>query len=369
MQLANTLYEPRALWSVQRLRNLPDAPSLRIDFPRVDFLNGEKYNVTLTHLALSPIGYPFEVLDPFTPGVNTFRNGRGPVFERARLSVAASGRYYLNRGYHALHVYGEEQPTSEPERLNASVPRSTRLFNVFRWEFNETLMLPRAGTVEMQLGTFGMADSLLFTSGQNPQVKATLGFHEARAGFWPSASRIRDRQPVLTAQNAVYQVPGFDNVPNGVYLWPGNNNALLSPEAQLAPRAFLRQELGGQAAPSSLRGFSVALDQIFHDDAAYSGDLPATRLASVGERLNVRARSVQGGTQASWWRPDAPLSLVSPSMTSALVYRLHEPIMLAPGDSLDVSLEVPVPTPVGEELLTTDYQIGVSFCGSAAIQG
>jgi hypothetical protein len=369
VQLANTLYEPRALWSVQQLRNTLAAPSLRVEFPRVDFLNGEKYNVTLTHLLLSPIGYPFEILDPTSQDANTFRNGRGPIFERARLSIAASGRYYLNRGYHALHVYGEEQPTGEPERLNASSPRSTRLFNTFRWEFDQTLMLPRAGTVEMRLGTFGMPDDIVFTSGINPEVRATLGFHESRAGFWPSASRIRDRQPVLTAEAAPYVVPGFGNVNNGVYLWPGNNNAILSPEAQLSPRGFLRQEIGGQGAPSSLRGFSVALDQITHDDASFVGTLPSSRIASVGERLNVRARSVQGGTQASWWRPDAPLSLVCPTMTTALVYRLFEPIMLAPGDSLDVGLEVPSPTPTSEEILTTDYQVGVSFCGSAAIQG
>jgi hypothetical protein len=380
MRLANTLYEPRAFWSVLRLRNdglAARAPTLRAMFPRNDFLNGEKYNVTLTHLCLSGIGYPFEVYAP-APGLiptssNTFRNARGPVLERARLSLAASGRYYLDQDFHALQAYGVEQPTGEPERLATGAgtqAASTRLFNVFRWAFDEHLFLPRGGTAELLLGTYGMPALAALLTGVDPDVRATIAFEEARAGFWPSATRIRAPQPLLTAEGAVYPVPAYGNEANGTYLWPGANNAVASPQAQVSATEFLRQAIGGQGSPSSVRGFAVALDQITHDDESYNplALTSASKLASIGERLSVRGRNVNGGSQADWWRPNAPLSLVSPSMTTALVYKLHEPIMLAPGDSLDVQIQLPEPVVSGEVTLTTDYQVGVSFCGSAAIQ-
>lgn len=382
MRLANTLYEPRAFWSVLQLRNdglAARAPTLRAMFPRNDFLNGEKYNVTLTHICLSAIGYPFEVFAPDTGLIpvssNTFRNARGPVLERAKLSLAASGRYYLDQDFHALQVYGVEQPTGEPERLATGAgtqEASTRLFNVFRWYFDDLLHLPRGGTAELLLGTYGMPALAVLLSGFDPAVRTTIAFEEARAGFWPAATRIQAPQPLLTAEGAVYNVPAYGNEDNGTYLWPGNNNAVASPQAQVSATEFLRQEIGGQGSPSAVSGFAVALDQLTHDDAAYAplALTPASKLASIGERLNVRGRNVNGGSQANWWRPDAPLSLVSPSMTTALVYKLREPIMLAPGDSLDVQLELPPPTNLGGEIgtVTTDYQVGVSFCGSAAIQ-
>ena len=87
----------------------------------------------------------------------------------------------------------------------------------------------------------------------------------------------------------------------------------------------------------------------------------------------MKAKTSGCGSQESWWRDGAPLSLVSPTRTPALVGRLPVPITLQPGDGIDLELVFPTGTeeypwagPL--EFNNPRVQMGVSFCGFAAIE-
>lgn len=390
--MSEIIYEPRAFWSIAHIDTQLGAqrdgdavfPSNRLLFGQNDFLNGEKYPVTLRYLCVDAPGY---VWDTYTDGAalsqSNFRNDRVAVLDRARLSIAVMGRHYYNRDFMNAVQLGAI-PTSEP-RLDidpdvAGVTHSNpRLFNVFRWAFDEDMILANDGAAEFWLSGIripGFAGLTAPVAADLPT--ATVAFHQGplrgtsrgAGAFWSGSGRRATFDP-LTSSNSPIPRDGFANsalVPLSTEAWPSTTRFNAQQFLAQAPNGF-------PGTVNIVKGFSVALDQTDWD-AYLRGEAGVSAqgiLASVGGYIGTRARNAQGrsGTQAWWWRPGAPLSLVSPTQTTARVYKLHSPITLAPGDSLRVQLEVPdavsVPGVVGD--VDSHYQLGVSLCGEAAIRG
>lgn len=388
--MSDIIYEPRAFWSIANIDTQEGAqrdgvavfPSNRLLFGQNDFLNGEKYPITLRYLCVDAPGY---VWDTFTDGTaldqENFRNDRVAVLDRARLSIAVMGRHYYNRDFMDAVEIGAI-PTSEP-RLDldpdAAITQSNpRLFNTFRWTFDEDMILANDGAAEFWLSGIRIPGFAGLTAPVEADLPvATIAFHQGplkgtnrgAGAFWSGSSR-RARFSPLTSANPPIPRDGFANsalLPLSTEAWPSTT--------RFNAQQFLAQTPNGfPGTVNIVKGFSVAIDQVAWDSylRGEAGVGAQGILASVGGYIGTRARNAQGrsGTQAWWWRPGAPLSLVSPTMTTARVYKLHTPITLAPGDSLRVQLETPDAVNVpGVGNVDSYYQLGVSLCGEAAIRG
>jgi len=377
------IYEPRALWSISTIDTQLGAtkdgvsvfPSNRLLFGQNDFLNGEKYPLTLRYLCVDAPGYTWDTFsDNAALSQANFRNDRVSQFDRARLSIAVMGRHYYNRDFMDAIAIGAI-PTSEPRvDVDADVDvlsANPRQFNVYRWTFDEEMDLANDGASEFWLSGFripGFAGLGAPVLADMPQ--ASIAFHQGGGAFWGGAGRRARFQP-LTSSNAPIPRDGFANsvlAALSAQAWPSGT--------RFNAKDFLAQTPNGfPGATNRVHGFSVAIDQRAWDayvltEAAAAGAQRGI-LASLGGLIATKARGAQGrsGTQAWWWRPGAPLSLVSPTMTTARVYQLPEPITLAPGDSLRVQLEVPDDVVVAASPIPSYYQLGVSLCGEAAIRG
>lgn len=374
----NTLYVPQALWSVAQLWNAEDGlarqkpPTLRINFKEGELYNGTPYNLTLTKLVISPIGYPFETVRYADPDEQLLYASRAGAFDFATLNLRVDGSYYLDRRFLPFGLFGHEIPTSEPPRLASGadpLPWSTRLFNVFRWTFDHPLEMVANASLEVELGTIRR-----LAGQETAPVKGSIAIEQARGGFWPGQTRMvprRDITVVPDGQRAKWNIPSNTQPPVG---W----GPILSPEG-LTGQQFSEQEIGGFGAPSLFSGMAVALDQLDLDATVSAleyqgpdGDNPGTQIASVGDRLNMRARLLQGGalSNLALFRDDAPLSLVMPTMTTARVFELAQPIVLTPGQGLSAAMEIPAPVAQGGELPPrfANMQVGIAFTGTAAIQ-
>jgi hypothetical protein len=128
-----------------------------------------------------------------------------------------------------------------------------------------------------------------------------------------------------------------------------------------------------RAGANRLSGFSVMVDQTEYDDAlqassAYA-NLSTSRIAPMAMRIPCRAGS-DAGSQEYWWRDGAPLALVCPTITPAMVYELPKPITLHKGEHIELEFQVPWGhVTSASAYVFSNYQIGVSFCGYAAIKG
>lgn len=81
----------------------------------------------------------------------------------------------------------------------------------------------------------------------------------------------------------------------------------------------------------------------------------------LGARVGTKARLGGAGPRTGFWREGAPMSLVSPSRTTAMVHQLEVPIVLAPGDQVEVEVSAPHRPADDEGLPSTN--VGVSLAG------
>ena len=112
------------------------------------------------------------------------------------------------------------------------------------------------------------------------------------------------------------------------------------------------------------------IDQIDFDEGvqAQPAPFPGSPITPYSQRLGCRARTTNGGTNQWWWRPGAPLALMSPTITPASVMELQQPIKLGPGDSLELEVTAPNPVVLAPQIDPT-FQFGVSLTGYAIIEG
>lgn len=363
------LYEPRALWTVGRIDTsvaTAGPVSTRLRGGENDLLNGEKYPVTLRYLLISPISYLFDEYSN-SAGLTAanFRNNRAACLDFSRVIVSVRQRHYTTRFPVTAAVIGN-QPTWNPPNLTAVGATSLfgpGVFNNYSWQFDKAMILGRTANCEFIISGYPWA-GVGYTAGNAPTdaVRARIHFSEVGGARYHGNVRTVD-VPLLSTSRPQFGQDGF-GAPAGAV----ETTQAYPPQSQFVPRAFSQQAVSGYGPSTPVVGFGVGLQQQGYDDAirAAAGTPAGStgRIASIGNSVGVVARTLpgQGGTGAYWWRRGAPLCLVCPTQTSAMVYPLPEPITLEPGDSLEVQFDVPPADP-------TDYisQLGVSFCGEAAI--
>jgi len=145
--------------------------------------------------------------------------------------------------------------------------------------------------------------------------------------------------------------------------------ALWPPQHTINPRTWKAQSPAAQGS-AEFTGMSVMIDQIDYDDSNIAAATTPSPFAMLATRIGCRMRLTDGGTKAWFWRPGAPLVLVFPDITPALVCKLDKPITLGPGEQLEVELTTPAVTlnPSNVAMPTT-YQFGIALNGYAAIEG
>lgn len=371
------LYEPRAFWSVGRIDTAaPLSPLIHeLAFDRRHFFNGSRWPITLRHLLVAPIGYLLAQFDSGAAAINAqdYRNSAEAAIADAIVRIEAPQTVSYTKGPITTATLTPE-PTWEPAPgavagITGFTAAGATLHGAYGWQFDHALDIPASGAIEFGLGAI-LPSGAAFV-GQAPVVKAVVGFSES-GGVVPGNQRVGGPFVLPELIDPTYGFPwGYDG-------WgaPGVGTAsnLWNDATSLTARAWKKQRVtAGGANP--VDRFTVHVDQTAWDAEIMTGVVNiypgATGMpGAMGHNVPTRARVADGGTRAWWWRQGAPLSLVSPSMTPAMVYRLPQPITLAPGDKLAVTLQVPLAfdTAIVNPQPARVVQIGVSLCGEAAVE-
>lgn len=372
------IFEPRAFWDVAKVTpTRVERPSFTV-MSRENFRNGTRNPVVLDRMLLAPVGYTFNDF----PGLRTPPVAVGDidacaaVLERCKVLVTAPDRFGWSWRTNLIAGLCEEQVHDQTMRVDPLRPYSAGLLNTLRWDFPEehAMILPRGGALGIDLGLVLLQPGGL-QADEVENAYATIAWHE-EYGIVGGDARTK-RVPLRWSNLAPPMFPFFAADGLG-FNQPGQTGQLYPPESSFTSKDW-RQQQQTQAGSTKVTGFSIAIDQIAWEDAIQDIAPPppfapfaGQPLASLALRLPVRmAGTTDGGSKMEWWRPNAPLALVMPSMTPAKVFRLMQPITLNPGDCLEVELE----TPGGFQALPSDppifptYQIGVSFTGYARIEG
>jgi hypothetical protein len=370
------LYEPRAFWSLARVDTSQEQPRppFTVRLPANDFLNGEKYPVTLTKALVAPINYTFSRYSDANPlTAANFRNCGAAAVEQARVVISAPQRqYYLrNPGHPQVTTPRPSDTPNNPGVAFGTPDYASSLWGLTRWQFDKPMIIPKLGDLEFDLSTFTVPPII---PGLGADPRATIHFEEAGGNLFGGNARQSQQITLRTYNNTLGGTPPFP--PDGF----GPSNLVQSilatwpSEQRFTARRYLAEN------PSSdgsipVTAFNVLIDQQVYDAniaAAVPPPNPGSVVSPLSLRLAARARMRNGGTGAWWWRQGAPLALVCPTITPAQVYDLPEPITLGPGDRLDLEVSTPGPTVItveGEPVIVNSvYQLGVSLCGYASIE-
>lgn len=373
-------YEPRALWSVGRVTQNPSGAQPRTEtqpqgFLKLDpndFYNGSRFPIRITHALVSPVGYLFRRITATAPGgFDACMAGLG----RMRMRVSFPRRMFVDRLDTDLYSFGNTAVAEQGFEDDGTFDYSSGLLGASRWDFEPSYIAPRKTTIDLQLSV------LQKIAGQSAEAKASFLVME-RGGRMLGHARVRPPEAVEFGHRASTQ---------GVH-WPQTNTPVAGdpflinvgangPQTQVFPASgqfphnvYLHQ-LAARGLPyTEITGFSVAIDQIGIDDELHAMGLYATAgIAPVAQRIITKARTRDAGTGEWWWKPGAPLSLVTPSLNNcALVHRFAQPFELGPGEGLEVSLQAPPPRTFtfGEQPVTITplYNVGVSFLGYAVVE-
>jgi hypothetical protein len=340
-----------------------------VQFPRAHFTNGEKFPVVLRQLCVAPINYQFNIYREVAAGILTpanFRNSGAAAMAFAKISIAAPQRQYysLRPGIPSMF---SPRPTATPTMVGTlGIPLGldpSSLWGLNRWKFDHEMVIPKLGDLEFELT--GYVFDPTFVPAKSPVIPTYIHFEETRAGLFNGNSRDGDF-PLqdVGGSSAPFPPDGFGNNLQKGALWPV--------ESRFNARKYAAEN------PTSSGSIPVSAFSVMIDQQALDAEMqnhtpakgPGTYPSSLALRIGTRARMRNGGSGAYWWRQGAPLALVTPTLTQAQVYDLRKPITLGPGDSLDLLMEVPLPVDVGQdEPVGSVYQVGVSLCGFAAIEG
>lgn len=400
------IYEPRAVWSIEQVNN-SDTPNGRITFPRNDFQNPGKYPIILTKLLLAPVNYTYIRTVPGAPVDSlTYHVDGASALEVSEILINAPQRQNYSRRTIPLTSWPAEPrwlPTMRGVDLDGQGPQQypSSIWGVTRWDFDHTMIIPKLGTLEIGLSPFNVA-----TQGADPDDLREVDFAIAvsegpppgsdapgRVGNWPGNARLHQRSALRYGDGfSPLRTSGAGGLGTTGKGGPtaGQQAQITDPFGALAygpgpltttqqwppDQAFTAREYDAQNASemgsTPVTGFGVHIDQIDYDDETINAtgpSVPNSPISPLAFRVAARARMRNGGSGEWWWRQGAPLALVQPSITPALVYQLPQPITLAPGDTLDVELQVQRPVVIAGNNIVQAYNVGLSFCGYAAIEG
>lgn len=382
-------FEPRVLWGAQALSpGTPGSPAQASAsaYPSSRILSGDfksrsKHDVFLTHVLVDGIGYLFDSVGIGDDDTTNYAGTRDFALQHVSVQIDAPYRANFLRNpidlsaIPALPRSADAADTPDGWDASSNAGYMAGPLNVCRWDFRHPYEVPRQTAVE-----FGFSPYIGFPSGA-PSVP----LHFAWSELFPDGGKFRgtsraaqiDTVPSFApltglGQSPAGAFPAFLNM--GSYAVNGTTpeRATFPPALTFQGNAFRKLERNMGRGSSFLEGFAVSIDQARHDIAVLTNVGAANaprRVASLASRIGTRARATRGGTSEWWWRPGAPLSLVCPDITPALVHELAEPITLAPGERLTVKLELdPRFVEIADAERTFNAQVGVSFCGYAAIR-
>lgn len=359
-------YEPRVFWSTLTQSGTSAGALVRLN--QEHFRNTSRFPIRLTKLLLSPVGYLYSVYEQ--PANSPFVQAFGAAIQRCEISVEYPRGYSGQRRHGPISMFGIE-PTDGPAPAPAASYASS-LFGVTRWDFDVPYIVPADYAVGLELSNlrayaniaaqrYGCARAFFertrsWILGHGVQRLTTLG--TAPLGLaYPQGP-----QPVGIPDNGAFQ-GAVGNDPTGWSAegsWPGGE--------------WARQKSNRGQPYTEVTGFGVVLDQRAFDDEV-DNDIPFTnsRVSMLATRIATKCRTLGGsGTNEKWWRDGAPLSLVCPTITPAFVKTLEDPIVLGPGEAINVSVRLPASYSfvVNEETISVDptFSMGVSFAGFAIVE-
>jgi hypothetical protein len=371
-----TLFEPRVFWSVKRVDvDAENADPQVVVLDRQHFFNGERYPITITEVVVSPINYarkfyadPTQAAGP-AEGLDANTNILG-----VKVVLSARQRQSYSRRAVSLVAYGDVPTAPQaPAVIEVSGPfgiPSSFTGQVYR-TFDKPLIIPRDCLIQFDLTPF---DGYMPAPVQPNRVKFLVAFWERYGIFGANARQHPERPGVLAdALNSGAQPFGPVITPNALApsTQPAPSNQLWPPSSSFPGRQFRRQSYSAEGSVE-FYGMGVMIDQIDYDrlNTTIIGGVANTPMAMLAQRVGCRARLPDSGTRAWWWRQGAPLALVFPTLTPALVYKLDRPITMTRGERIEVELTIP---PVSQDPqgvnLPTSYEVGVALSGYAAIQG
>ncbi len=359
-------YEPRALWSVGYGQATTTGPQRTIRFPQEHFINGSRFPIRLTKLCVSPVGY---FARSFTAQNAAQFDACMAGITRSLLSLEYPMGYSGQRRPGPVHLYGTD-PTGDPDMENTATPYASSLFGVSRWDFDLPYYVPQTYQVALELSNIR---AYLGVLAQTP-VSSARAFYERTGSLILGHAVRRFGDIETTVQGSAY--PGGPqpfNVPDDVPFTGANGASQTGWGAggRWPGGEWPRQKANRGLPYTESTGFSVFLDQRAFDDAAfaaYNAQFPDLRMAPISQRIATKCRTIGAGTGEKWWRDGAPLSLVTPTITPAIVRDLEDPIVLGPGESIIVSLQLPPTYTVGQDTVNPIYSVGVSFTGYAVVE-
>lgn len=375
-------HEPRVLWTVQRI-TAPASDASILDglvlCPKDHFRNVHQYPITLTHMLCCGVGYTFREYEISPPTLANQIDNCSSAINRVEVLIAAPySRYFVKRQFAISGL--EALPTAEPGMRyvesggEVNAYRSS-LFGLCRWNFDKVLRLPRKSTIELNLSGYSLPNIGLPLGA----VHSSVCIDEATTGMFYGDVRIRNRAQLSTLDTQSVGGAFYPQVvdifpPDGFGHQAGQSTATFDAAGQFRAKDFNKQETNRGQAMSHYTGFAIQIDQISFDDSIQllGPLLDSQPIAPLSMRVGCQAKCTNGGTNQEWWRKGAPVALVCPTITPAQVHRFDVPIVLGPGEELEVQLQAPVGrelTPGSPStLVQPNYLVGLSMAGYITIE-
>lgn len=379
------LYEPRSFWSIANV--VATAQRQIVRFDKRHFFNGERHPIEIRRLVMAAINYTLaDTIDTIGWPAGVGANESAAVINRTRVELSVPQRYHLSTKRRPLMASVAPLPRYGPEPGAGYATQPSSLWGQCYLNFDKPLILPRTATIEWDLSAYTTFATDNGENEQNVPVQATMLWQE-EGGLNPGSARSRrvQLQPYTGDLSQADPLEKWPYPPDGygagtpgpaagvastdwwgqLSRFPAAGGAATPAPVQPATNqgSFASQE-STRAGSTRLLGMRTHIDQIAYDDAFIvqnGGNQPSP----LSMRVGTRVRTVNGGSGTWWWRPGAPLCLVLDTHTPANVFELERPIVLAPGDQLDLQIEVPANIPN----FNTTFHLGVAFNGFAAIEG
>lgn len=371
------IHEPRALWTIARVE-APASDATLVSAGRVEvdprhFTNGSRYPMTLTKMLVAGIGYTYRQFEDAVVAIEDVHNS---MVAANLVDIAVAAPYSVHWGPKDFRAMGLAPcPAAEPGfDLDPDIPWASGAWGVCRWGFDKLLWLPRNSGIQLDLSAYWLPS---FLEAVDPQVVFAMSFDEVHSGLLGGNNRAIPgiMNSILSSQIVPAGLPQADAF--GATVAAKASGVVVTYPTPFPVRNWNRQETNRGQDRNAFSAFSVLINQVAYDQAIQTvgGVFANQPIAPLSTRVVTRARCFNGGTNEWWWRPGAPLCLVAPTISPALVYNLPEPIVLGPGENLELEVQVPpgvlITPAVGSSipaLFQPTYQIGISFTGYASIE-
>lgn len=391
-------YAPRSLWTAGVLDvagGLAPVPSsyetVEVQLDRSKLRNPGRHPIQINRLALSIIGNPFaqstEVDMP--QGAAGYHNTMSALNDiRARVSVPF--RQYYARNMPTVSSISP-QPVGQPpvQRNGAGFENASSLWGLSHLMFDRPLYIGKQTGLEWGLSSAmalrwpggpdinipDVPDALLpvtmswleeggLFAGSARSRRVDLRFDSSLGRLRLAAALTREDKQKLVDSGQPIPLPGGFVAPAYV---GAQDIPFWDPASSYPPNMFKRQSPVRSGAAKIL-GMTMAIDQITLDDIA-TVSMTQTKMAQYSSMLGMRNR-LSGGVDSTWWaRQGIPTNLFMDTITNAAVYELDVPLTLVPGDSVNITIQVPGEAFASAGVAAGRYNIGVALNGFAAIEG